>query len=291
MAAKRSQQGSILVFVVMVSAALLMLSASLMEISGVDLKIALNQRDSVQAHYLAESGAELALAVLAEHNPFYTGSGEISIGEGKISISVNAIAQQGGGRLVEITSTGSFGVIQEQTFVSFQSFPADPAGTAGSTLGWYDAASGRIIPGRHAEGPAVVLLGSGAAPAPLTLHGAADSGGSAYFSAGQIFFRRVPSSLLLEEKLEIRATAAVFRGSVRLEPAHGSLHFFHPAGNHIRVYLQNAVTTTDEQLLLEAGVYSFPHDFRITASTASQQMLSYRVLPVVPGTLTRWGRR
>jgi len=262
-----------------------------MDLSGVDLKIALNQQDSLQAYYLAESGVDVAMAVLAEHNPFYTGDDEISLGEGMISVSVDALLQQGGGRLVEITSTGSFGVMQEQIFVSFQSFPSDPAGTAGSVLGWYDAASGRIVSGRHKEGPAVVLLGSGVAAAPLILPSVADSGGAAYFSAGQMFFRGVPSSLLVEEKLEIRATAVVFRGSVQLKPPHGSLHFFHPAGEHIRVYLQKAVTTTEQQLLLEAGVYSFPHDFRITATAVPQEMLAYRVLPVVPGTLIYRGRR
>ena len=290
MGAKRSQQGSILVFVVLVCAALLMLGASLMDLSGVDLKIALNQRDSLQAHYLAESGIELALAVLAEHNPFYTGSGEISMGEGKINISVNALLQQGGGRLVEITSTGSFGVIQEQTFVSFQSFPVDTAGTAGSVLGWYNAASGLISHGNHEAGSQVVLMGS-AASAPLFLPGMAGSGGAAYFSAGQIFFRPVPSSLLVEEKLEIRTTAAVFRGTVRLCPTHGSLHFSHPEGGAIRVYLQREITTTDQHLLLEAGVYNFPHDFQITAIAAPQDMLAYRILPVVHGTLTYRGRR
>lgn len=268
-----------------------MLGASLMDISGVDLKIALNQRDSLQAHYLAESGVEVALAMLTEHNPYYTGNGEISLGEGKINLSVDALEQQGGGRLVEIVSTGSFGVMQEQISVSFQSFPADPEGTAGSALGWYDAASRLIIPGRHDGGSANVLIGSSAAAAPLRLPGEANSDGAASFFAGQIFFRGTPSSLLVEEKLEICAAVVVFRGNVLLGPPRGSLHFHNPGENTIRVYLQKEVATTDQRLLLEAGVYSFPRDFQITASTAPQQMLSYRVLPVVPGTLIYRGRR
>lgn len=291
----RSRRGSILVFVVLVCAALLTLSISLLDISGVDLKIAVNQRDSMQAHYLAESGIEAALAMLALHNPFYTGTEVVFLGEGRSSVSVNLLEQQGGGRLVRIISTGSFGVMQEQIVASFQSFPPDPSGTAvraGSALGWYDAASRLIMPGRHVAGPQESVLMGSATAALLRLPGAADSSGAASFSAAQVFFRGAPSSLVVEEKLELFAMVCVFRGNVLLGQPRGSLHFYHPGGasNRIRVYLHREVTTTEQRLLVRAGVYDFPHNIEITADTDPQKMLEYRVVPVVPGSMSFQGR-
>jgi len=281
----RSPKGYILVFVILVCAALLMLGTSLPELNSVDLKIAANQRDSVQAYYLAATGIETAFGILEEYNPFYCGSGEMSLAGGSISVNVNYTDQEDGSRQVQIISVGQKGPIQEKVSVKFESVPSYPEGTDGAELGWYDEISGEIIPGVEHTGDGVVSLGHPDMTSPITLCSPESSG--AFLSAEQIFFQSLPVSLLVAETLEISAGIVVFLGSVFLCPEEGSLLFSPPSGDPVRVYFREEVLSTfDYHSLLEPGVYSFPDDWQITGNSSPQETRCYRVLPIVPGTMT-----
>ncbi|MEW5922022.1 MAG: pilus assembly PilX N-terminal domain-containing protein [Bacillota bacterium] len=281
-----SRKGSALIFVVLICAALLFLGTSLLDLNSVDLKIAANQRDSLQAYYLAETGIETALAVLTDYDPYYVGSAKMSLAGGSISVDVSALEQGNGGRQISVLSTGRAGPVQETISVQFQSFPAQPGGTDGAALGWYDAASGVITPGLYMEEKGTVILGSPGTASPLILYGGA-VGGSTFFAAEQIYFRSLPNSLWSEEFLELHTGITVFRGRVVLSPPGGMLRFSHPGSGAVRVYFQDGAMKADHRLLLEPGVYSFPHGFQLTGDTQPGEVANHRVLPVVPGTMIR----
>ncbi len=284
-----SQKGSALVFVVLICAALLLLGTSLMDLNSADLQIAVNQRDSLQAYYLAETGMESALAVMKEHDSFYTGHSTVMLAEGSFSVSVSALEQANGGRSVTIVSTGESGRVREQISMEFQSFPPFNGGTNGAALGWYDETDGIIVPGIHTGGAGAVLLGSSGMGLPLILQ-QQEGNGYACFAAEQLFFNSNPISLLVEETLEISCETAVFHGIVILCSEMGSLRFVHPSIAPVPVYFRNRIVTTDHHVLLEAGVYHFPHGYQITGTSNAAELGNFRVLPLVPGTMKRWGR-
>lgn len=273
-----SQKGSILVFAVFVCTALLALATSLVDLNSADLKIAANQRDSLQAYYLATTGIEIACGILAEHDPFYCGNEEIFFAGGNIKLSVSAMDQEDGCRQVQITSTGKFGIFTEQIIVQFQSVPACSGCTDGAELGWYNQESGEIIPGSHA-GADAISLGS---PDIFSLVLNRENNG-AVFSAEQIIFK---SNLIIENDLEIEARMIVFQKSVRLCPQEGSLRLLHPSGGLVHVYLREEISTFDS-LLLEPGAYFFPGGLQITKDSSLPDLKRHRTLPVVPGTMFR----
>lgn len=294
-----SQQGSALLFVILISAALLFLGVSMLDFNSIDLQIAANHRESAQAQFLAEAGIESALSVLKQYDPFYTGDSNTTLEEGSFSVSVTALEPGNGSRLVTIASTGKAGRAREQVTLEFVSFPPAGGGINGAELGWYDEADGIIVPGIHAEAGGMVILGSEGMAVPLVLRQQEDEGngqgdevieGWAYMGANQLFFINEPVSLLLEEDLEIGADTVVFHGSVMLCPQFGSLRFSHPAGGPVHVYLREQVLTLEHAVLIEAGVYRFPGGFELTGVSDPFDMLSYRVLPAVPGTMVWRGR-
>ncbi|NLX91066.1 MAG: hypothetical protein GXZ07_05685 [Firmicutes bacterium] len=274
----RSQKGSFLVFAVLICTALLMLGTSLMDLSGTDLRITVNQRDGLQAYYLAATGIEIALGILAEHDPFYCGDGEIFFAGGNIRINVSATDQEDGSRQVQIISTGKIGVVAEQIIVQFQSIPGSSGCTDAAALGWYDQESGEIIADRHI-GTGAVSLGDPNLSA-LILN--SENDGGALFSAEQVILK---SNLVIENDLGIEAGTVVFQKNVHLYPPAGSLSFFHPSGGRVRVYLREEILSSG--LLLEPGAYLFPDGFQITGDTSRQDLRCHRVLPVVPGTMVR----
>lgn len=273
-----SQKGSILVFAVLICAAIFALASILLDLYSADLKIAVNQRDSLQAYYLAATGIEIAFGILAEHDPFYCGTGEILFDEGNIKINVSATDQEDGSRQVKIISTGKLGVITEQIIVQFQSVPACSGCTDGAELGWYNQEGGEIISGCHAGADAVSLGGSDISS--LILSRENEEG--ALFSADQIILK---SNLVIENDLKIEASTIVFQKSAHLCPPAGSLSFFHPSGGPVQVYVREEILSSG--LLLEPGVYLFPDGFQITIATSRQDLRCHRVLPVVPGTMVR----
>ncbi len=271
------QKGSILILTVFVCAALLIMAACLMDLNSTDVRIAANQRDGLQAYYLAAAGMELALGLLAEKDPFYCGSGEIPFAGGTIELKLSARDLANGSRQVQITSTGKLGVISEQIVADFQSFPADSGCTDGAGLGWYDRDSGVITPGDHgAEG--AVSLGR---PALSSLTLGSGDGGGAVFSAGEIVFR---SNLALESDLKIMADSAAFQKNICLYPQEGSLYFLNPSGDPLRVYLRGELSAPGSPPL-EPGVYLFPHGLLITKDSSLSELRRYRVFPAVPGTM------
>lgn len=277
------QKGYVLIYVVLICTALMIMGSFLLDLHNTDLKIAVNLRDSLRTYYLAAAGIEIGLGVLLKHDPFYCGNNDISFAGENINISVEALEQENGGRQVKIISLCKTGIIEEQVSVQFQSFPENAGGLDGSILGWYDEESGEIIRGIHnAEG--IVIVGSSNV-SPLLLRSSNEAGNSTVFSAEQVFFTSQPVSLVVEEELDIIAEAAVFMGSVLVCAPQGSLHFLHPSGGPVRVYLREEVSTF-AGLVLKPGVYSFPDGFRITTDSSLQETLCHRVLPVVPGTIT-----
>ena len=286
----RSQQGSVLVFVLLICAALLFLATSLMDLNSVDLQIAVNQRDSLQAFYLAETGMESALAVLKDHDPYYTGNSITTLDEGSFSVTVSALEQADGGRNVTITSTAQAGRVEEQINLEFQSFPPFNGGIDGVALNWYDEADGVIIPGIHTSEAGTVLLGFTGLDTALILQ-KHEVDGHAHFAAAKMFFISNPTSLVLEEALEICTETAVFQGTIVLCPHGGSLRFIHPKNDAtVPVYLRNRLEIKDDHVLLHAGAYHFPHGYQITGTSDLSELENFRVLPVVPGTMIRWGR-
>ncbi len=285
----RAQKGSALVFVVVLCAALLLLGTYLLDLNSVDLQIAVNQRDSLQAYYLAETGIESALAVLREYDPYYTGNSTTTLSEGNFNIIVSAQEQAFGGRRVTITSNAQAGRVQEQINLEFQSFPPFNGGTDGATLGWYDETDGIIVPGIHTSEDGVVLLGFADIVLPLKLQHQEENS-DAHFAAAQLFFISSPIGLLIEEALEISTGTAVFQGSVVLSPPGGSLRFLHPSCTAVPVYFRDQVVTLEQHVLLEAGLYHFPHGYHLTGASNPAELGTFRVLPLVPGTMIRWGR-
>ena len=283
-----SERGSILVFVVLISTALLLIGTSLLELDSVDLQIAVNQRDSLQAYYFAETGIASALAVLTECDPYYTGNSTTTIAEGSFTVCVSALEQLNGGRHVSITSTARTGRVKEQVNLEFQSFPPFNGGTDGASLGWYDDNNGAIVPDVHTTEEVVVLLGFTGNELPLRLLLQQEGDGHAHFAASQLFFISNPTSLVLEEALEIRAETVVFQGTVVLSLPEGGMRFMHPSSVSVPVYFRDRVLTNHG--LLEPGLYHFPHGYQITANSNPSEMGTFRVLPVVPGTMLRSGR-
>ncbi len=270
-----------------ICAALLFLSATLVDLNSIDLKIAANQRDSLQAYYLAETGMEVALALLKHGDSFYVGHKSFPFGGGIVSLKVEAEAKENGSRHVNISSTGTVGTAVESLNLHFQSIPSRPAGTDGTFLGWYDPSDGRITPGEHISGIETVLLGSAPLALPLSLYRLEEGNGRAIFAAKQLYFLGLPTSLYLEEYLELQAEVVVFYGRIILSPSAGMLHLSHPAASPLRVYLQEGAVDVSSRLLLGPGVYDFPHGFQFTADIFPQEAYLYRVLPVVPGTMIR----
>lgn len=285
-----SQKGSALIMVFLVCAVLLLLGTSLIDLNNVDMQISFNQRDSLQAYYLAETGMESVLYVLREYDPYYTGISSTMFREGNVTVSVSAQEEAFCGRSVTIISTGEVGRVREQISLQFQSYPPCKAGTDGSILGWYDETDGIIVPGKHLSGEEAVVLGLPGRDFPLVLE-KRNMEGLAHFSATQLYFISKPTSLVLEETLELSTAKAVFQGRVILCPQEGSLHFMHPAHAPIQVYFRDSIVTMEQRLVLEAGVYHFPHGYKICGTANSSESGSFRMLPAVPGTMMRWGRR
>jgi hypothetical protein len=285
-----AQKGSVLVLVVILCAALLLLGTALVDLNGGDLQIAVNQRDSLQAYYLAETGIESALAVLTEYNTYYTGNSTTIFAEGSFTVSVSALEQANGGRHVTIRSIARTGRVKEQINLEFQSFPAFNGGTDGATLGWYDDNNGVIVPDIHTTEEIVVLLGFTSNDFPLRLLLQQEEDGHAKFAASQLFFISSPTSLVLEEALEISAETVVFQGLVVLCSPEGGLLFVHPSNAAMPVYFRERVITADNYVLLEPGFYHFPHCYQITGNSNPSELENFRKLAVVPGTMLRSGR-
>lgn len=266
--------------------ALFFLGASLLDLYSVDLKIAANQRDSMQAYYLAETGLEAALAMLQHYDPYYVGSSSLISEGGNADVDVSASEEADGSRSITILSTGRKGAVRETISLLFQSFPAQQGGVDGAELGWYDPLSGSIERGLHMGEEGTVRLGSPAMALPLTLYHDGE-GGSAFFSAGQLYFPRLPISLYLEDRLELESEVIVFCGMLMLDRGAGALVFSHPAAGTVRVYMRDGAVTHDRQMLLRAGVYNFPHGFELSGEMAPGPLTALRVLPLVPGTMVR----
>lgn len=285
-----SQQGSAIIFVIVLCAALLFLGISLLELNSVDLQIAVNQQDSLQAYYLAVSGMEGTLAVL-KNNPDHTGETAKVLAEGTVNVTVVAVEEDDGARHIAITSRGKSGRVQEEINLEFQSFPSPAGGSKGALEGWYDQTDGKIMPGEHISENSIVLLGCTSMDFPLTLCAEGEEEGShVQLAATELFFLNRPSSLLLEDTLELVADRAVFHGNISMCPLSGGLRFIHREGGMTVVYIHDQAVTFAGQVLLKAGAYHFPHGYRLTADSDLHELESFRVLPLVPGTMLQWGR-
>ncbi len=284
-----SQKGSALIMVMLVAAVLLLLCTSLIDLNNVDMQISLNQRDSLQAYYLAETGMESALYVLKKYDPYYTGISTTGFPEGNVTVSVSAQEEGYCGRSITIISTGKVGRVREQISLQFQSYPSCKGATGGSALGWYDETGGIIVPGKHLSGEEAITLGLPGRNFPIVLEKSEEES-HAHFSAAKLYFISKPTSLVVEETLELSTAKAVFLGRVILCPQGGNLHFMHPTNGPVHVYFRDSIVTMEQRVVLEAGVYHFPHGYNIGGTANPSELGYFRVLPAVPGTMMRWGR-
>ncbi len=88
----KGQQGMALVITLLVMALLLLLGSAFLSISSTEIQIAFNERNGIQAFYLAEAGAERAIAEL-NLNSAYAGTGttEPSLGTGTYAVTVTSV--------------------------------------------------------------------------------------------------------------------------------------------------------------------------------------------------------
>jgi hypothetical protein len=272
-----SQKGSVLVLVTFICAAVLFFTTFLLDLNSLDVRIAANQRDGLQAYYLALTGLEVIFAVLEGNDPFYQGNENISFAGGNINLKVGATEGSGGGRRVQIVSTGRSGLITEQIVVEFQSFPASSGSADAAGLDWYDGESGVITPGYH-EAEGTISLGGSKLPS-LSLGGGGGRG--TIFSAEQIIFK---SNLTIEGELEMRTETLILQKNVHLCSHGGSLLLLNPSGDPLYVYLRGEVTVPGGPLL-GPGVYRLPSGTEIRGDPTMPDLQHYRILPAVPGTI------
>lgn len=114
----KNRQGSALVFILIAFLIISILSTSIINLFSNNLKQAKYQQDSLQAYYLAYSGAELAFAALLDNSEVNLKKlvnktvselkeENISFGKGKITVVSKLTNEENFDGWIEITSTGT----------------------------------------------------------------------------------------------------------------------------------------------------------------------------------------